>query len=462
MHRNTISRSSQYSFTWVDASTGRRTWPAYCRFVAAHVELLGRLFFGGLRVIDASGGELTDAAANLNENPTVFGMFPHGTLPCLSAFLGHLPQFRAIFHRQESHVITLVASALFYVPWFRELSSWAGGRAVSRKSLRNALVVEKRSVALYPGGVEEQFYSNRVHPQHPFIPWSLAIASNGESRSPVPATVPTTQQREVVLCLRHKGFIREALRANAAIVPVLILNEVFTLRHLVELPHTLQTFFWRMFGVPALFVWGQRIRGWGWGWSPFPSPRTERDPVTDTLRTYPVVILLGRPLCPPGPMISGRNAGKEEVAVAHLLAEVEASEHPAAAGGGLDTIAAVTRAGRGVLHAHAHASSAVSTTRFSVSGSLEGISGSAPGPLSRVDSGSNLKPMNEPGTATDANVRDYDFGNEGEELEAMVDLYHRRLCEELQRLWDEYGAEFGCSEKHGVTLRMLYSSVRNL
>lgn len=179
--------------------------------------------------------------------PTHTHSHPHGLYPAAAAWFHHTPAWRAAFPGLSP--VTLAASALFWAPLLRDVVMWAGARCVSRGALRRALVEERRSVVLVPGGQAE-----------------LVEHEGGN----------TTR-----LVTRHKGFLRHALEARAAVCPIFVFGEAQEQRHLLR-AKKMQRWTAKRLGFPFPFLPGGYL-----GVLPLPEPR-------------PLTFCVGRPILPAG------------------------------------------------------------------------------------------------------------------------------------------------------------------
>ncbi len=114
---------------------------------------------------------------------------------------------------------------MFFAPLMREMLLWAGGRDVSRASIRHALD-SNRSVLLIPGGQREMRMS-------------------------------TFGRDELHLVTAHQGFVRQALEHGADLVPILSLGETQVLFN-IHAPHMqAMTTNYIGFGLP-MFPYGRK------------------------------------------------------------------------------------------------------------------------------------------------------------------------------------------------------------
>jgi len=220
------------------AVTGRRTWPAFRR--SSRETLCAALihWFGGIRVVAAAphparGGG--GAPGDENEPPfVVFGYHPHGLYPAAAAWFHLTPEWQRAFPQHDG-IVTMGASAIFMTPLLRDVVMWSGARVVSRHSVARALLHERRSVCLCPGGQAE-----------------LVLHDAGAA---------------TVLYTRHRGFLRAALEAGAGVCPIFVFGEAHTQRNLLRC-RRMQRWTAKKLGFPIPFWPGGYLRV-----LPLPEPR---------------------------------------------------------------------------------------------------------------------------------------------------------------------------------------------
>ena len=116
----------------------------------------------------------------------LFAMEPHDLLPysafTFSRFLGRIPG------PAGNDVKCLMTSAIFHLPFIRQIYTYVGGESVGKATFRT-LLQNKQSCVMFPGGVQEVLYME--DPKHE------------------------------ILCYlkKRKGFIRLALETGTPIVP---------------------------------------------------------------------------------------------------------------------------------------------------------------------------------------------------------------------------------------------------
>lgn len=116
-------------------------------------------------------------------------------------------------------------------------------------------------MVLVPGGQQELVYAYRAHQK--------------------------VKQPEVVVCTKHRGFIRMALESNAALVPCLCLNEIYGVWNAIEWP-SLQAWTYKKVGFPIPFLLTGR----------FPLMFVPKPHATGAT-VHPLTFVLGEPLLPP-------------------------------------------------------------------------------------------------------------------------------------------------------------------
>ena len=268
-----------------DPLTRGRLWPRFRNAVAARAQAALEAWHGGCRVVwddlsgtapwgSGEGGDTTTRPAARRRTPPspwaavldsggrlLFGYAPHGLYPVGLLALPLLPGFRSVWSRRSPPpvVIPLVASAVLWSPILRDVAAWLGARVVSRPSLARALAVD-RAAALVPGGQAELVHAHALH-----------------------------SRRSLVIVRKHAGFVRAALDAGAALVPVLALGEGAALRDALPLP-AVKAASVRALGFPVPFLLAGR-------WWITPLPR----------RGSPLTFVVGPPVVAPAG-VSGEAA----------------------------------------------------------------------------------------------------------------------------------------------------------
>jgi len=152
----------------------------------------------------------------------IFSLEPHHLLP-FSAVAFH-PVLKRI--PGYTNCCVLISSAIFQVPFMRQVFSWTHGFSADKKTFRS-LLKKKRPPVLIPGGVHEVTLMDPLHPDH------LTLYLN-----------------------KRKGFIKLALENGSPIVPAFSF-------HLDEcygfwLPSgKLYSNFARILGFAPVFFWGR-------------------------------------------------------------------------------------------------------------------------------------------------------------------------------------------------------------
>lgn len=198
---------------YADLSEHTRCWSNFSTtFNFPFVEALFRAYFSKLEVV-----KTTDI-----ENPTIFGLHPHGILPFggMINFASDRGQFRELFPHLRNRMV-LAASACFLVPGYRELLLSHRVRDCSRFDADEWLSMGY-SIAIVPGGASEALFAN-----------------------------PDVDMLDMQ---RRRGFIRLALRFGTQLCPCYTFNEVDFFSQLPEnsLPPLLQStrkIFQKTFGI---------------------------------------------------------------------------------------------------------------------------------------------------------------------------------------------------------------------
>jgi hypothetical protein len=235
---------------------------ALCRYLVTRtIRFLRRHPDGsaGLRVVCAPGAAEALEAVSASGRPLLLGVEPHSALP-LGAVLALSPHAQPELPPAARPPPCLVgarfaaSSAAFAVPLVRHLWWWLGARPADRASVRallgcgegggdggggggrRATTTPRPALALCPGGVAE-----------------VALLTR-----PPPPPAPKT---ETLYLKSRTGFVREALRSRAALVPVFCLGQtaMFHWTRPPLLPLSLLERFSRAVGCMPLGV----HNGWG-------------------------------------------------------------------------------------------------------------------------------------------------------------------------------------------------------
>ena len=102
---------------------------------------------------------------------------------------------------------------------------------------------------------------------------------------------------EMVVCTRHRGFVRLAMQEGACLVPVVVFGEITSLRNLIRAP-AMQRWTYKVLGFPVPFLIGGRA-----GFLPLPSKTGVR-------------FVVGRPIEPPA-VLPGEDISEAAVAELH-------------------------------------------------------------------------------------------------------------------------------------------------
>eukprot|EP00899_Mesostigma_viride_P018545 jgi/Mesvir1/26692/Mv20470-RA.3 len=205
---------------------------------------------GGCAAPVCSGVDKEPPVVFLPDKKYVYGYHPHGLYPVT---LGWFHMTTAWRRRLPGiSPVALAASVIFYVPFLRDLFMWSGARDVSRHAFRAALK-ERNAVVLCPGGQKEL----------------IEFSRNGPNAA------------KISVYARHTGFVREALLANAALVPIFCFGETRLLHNLIHWPAA-QSWTYKLLGFPMPFI-PAGMAGF------LPLPR----------RRVPVHVVVGKPIDPP-------------------------------------------------------------------------------------------------------------------------------------------------------------------
>lgn len=163
--------------------------------------------------------------SRLGKTP-IFTLEPHHLLP-FSAVAFH-PALKRI--PGYTNCCVLVSSAIFHVPFMRQVFSWAHGFSADKQTFRS-LLKKKRSPVLIPGGVHEVTLMDPLHPNN------------------------------LTLYLKNrKGFVKLALENGSPIVPAFAfhLDECYGFwlprgkiySNLARILGFAPVFFWGRYGIP--------------------------------------------------------------------------------------------------------------------------------------------------------------------------------------------------------------------
>jgi len=168
-----------------------------------------------LRVLCAPGADAAIAAAAGAATPLLVVAEPHSVLP-LAVLLAFHPAAQPLIHPAHRPPQALVgsrllaSSACFAVPLVRHVWWWLGLRPADRATVRAGLAAAATgagppALALCPGGVAEVAFLTPTPPP------------------PLPKT-------ETLFLTARTGFVREALRAGAALLPAFCLGQTALFR----------------------------------------------------------------------------------------------------------------------------------------------------------------------------------------------------------------------------------------
>ena len=169
----------------------------------------------GLRVLCAPGAAA--ALARVGSTPLLLAAEPHSVLP-MGALLALHPAAQPLLHpafRPPPSLVgarLLASSACFTVPLVRHVWWWLGLRPADRETMRAGFAAARAgrgpaALALCPGGVAE-----------------VALLT------PTPPPGSGLPKTETLYLKSRTGFVRETLRAGAALVPVFCLGQTALFR----------------------------------------------------------------------------------------------------------------------------------------------------------------------------------------------------------------------------------------
>jgi len=156
----------------------------------------------------------------------IFGYSPHAFIPHSAAWLHLHADFEQLFPNRQ--VCTLAASIIFRIPVVREIFSFTGARSVSRSSFLKCLY-EGKSVMFVPGGQSELYEHTK-----------------------------NINNNEIVICTKHKGFIRIAMnlasdyQEKIKIIPIVAFGEAQGVRNVFK--RFISKKFYHYFGFPFPFI----------------------------------------------------------------------------------------------------------------------------------------------------------------------------------------------------------------
>lgn len=161
-----------------------------------------------------------DAIRN-SEKAIIFAMEPHDMLP-FSVF-AFSPYLKRVPGKRNS---ALMSSAVFSLPFIKQVYTWVGGNPVDKKTFMSRLG-KNLAVSFVPGGVQE-----------------------------VTLTDPNKPNEIILFLKKRKGFIKIALKTGSPIVPVFSFGLVGCYKY--YLPQgKLMTKFARLIGFLPVIFWGR-------------------------------------------------------------------------------------------------------------------------------------------------------------------------------------------------------------
>ncbi|KAH9261762.1 hypothetical protein BASA81_000418 [Batrachochytrium salamandrivorans] len=161
--------------------------------------------------------------------PRVIGFHPHGLFPCTVVWMHLIPLWKETFGFRL--IPKQLTDAFTHVPpGMREVMQWSGGREITR-NVMTSLLGENETLIIVPGGQSEMM----MHTPQNF------------------------KNKKMMVCAKHRGFLRIAMETKAEVVPCISFGELVAIKN-VELP-TIQNFLQRLVGVPAPFL-PVGIKGW--------------------------------------------------------------------------------------------------------------------------------------------------------------------------------------------------------
>jgi len=171
--------------------SGAREWATFREVFFRPVFALATSYLR-IKVIDDKG-ELGADAPQVAFEPgraTIAGFHPHGVIPYTCGLM-----FLSSGWRERYSVLPHFLTDFFthLLPLMRDINQWVGGREVSRDAI-SKILNEKGTLLLVPGGQQEIFTTRS---------WGT----------------------EVYIYKGHRGFVREALKHKARLVPILSMGE---------------------------------------------------------------------------------------------------------------------------------------------------------------------------------------------------------------------------------------------
>lgn len=175
---------------------GRRNWPTFRRH--RYWDIV-KQYFGGVLM------HYTDGKPPDNQ-PVLYCVHPHGLMALTTIFA-----FGVHGSNRDGKTAIAGTRILLWMPIIRDLFLWLGGIDCSREHIEHALLDQKRSVVLLPGGVREMVGTDAVYDKHegflrlaikhdiPLIP----IYARGEAAA-VKTWCPLPRLRE--WCLDNVGY----------------------------------------------------------------------------------------------------------------------------------------------------------------------------------------------------------------------------------------------------------------
>lgn len=126
---------------------GSRNWKW---FRSLRVWRLIHAYFG----LDFEFKDKTKTLNLMEKGPVMYAMHPHGLWNVSGPFGAGLHAGKIDFD-----ILIGATSIVFWIPFYRDATLWAGGVDVSRRTL-NMLLKQKKTIGLAPGGVQEIVLSN--------------------------------------------------------------------------------------------------------------------------------------------------------------------------------------------------------------------------------------------------------------------------------------------------------------